>query len=385
MGIELIDKNFKPCSISSTDLTWYNGNESPFSAYGIYYDKQQNSFLRYPLEEGRKIGTGYLVYADATCSGRIRFATNSDKLALHVEAKIADGVLPTASFLNYYGVSIYCNNRFVGKVMPQPKDVIEVANKKGFDFFAGPVTAELRMKEFAEEKNRVVFEGEINLNTKDKIKEITLFLPLYGGVKQIMVGIKNGCKVMQPVPYKYKKYVAFYGSSVTQGGCCSRPGLDYISWLSRMLDTDVYNFGLTGSAKGEKSACEFLAKLDPSVYFIDYDHNSETTQTLEQTHYPVYQTIRKAHPNTPIIFASRVGAGYYPDEYEQRINVIKNTVDKAIKNGDDNVYFIDGSKIFPPEIEGDCTIDCCHPNDLGFKLMADAFYPTLKEILDKIQ
>ena len=136
MGIEQIDKNFKPCSITSTDLNWFNASQSPFEVCGMYYDKQENSYLRYPLEEGRKIGTGYFVYADATCSGRIRFTTDSDKIALHIETKVADGVLSTNSFLNFYGISVYSNNRFCGKVNPQPQAVIDVANQKGFSYFA---------------------------------------------------------------------------------------------------------------------------------------------------------------------------------------------------------------------------------------------------------
>ena len=149
-----------------------------------------------------------------------------------------------------------------------------------------------------------------------------------------------------------------------------------------MVDTDVYNIGVTGSAHGEKAVCEYMAKCNPSVYVIDYDYNAKSPEALKETHFPLYETIRKAHKDTPIVFVSRVGKSTLQDTFDRKA-VILETVEKAKTLGDNNVYFIDGTKIFPLEIEGNCTIDGCHPNDLGFYLMAKAIAPVLKEILDK--
>ena len=52
------------------------------------------------------------------------------------------------------------------------------------------------------------------------------------------------------------------------------------------------------------------------------------------------------------------------------------------QNGcDKNVYFLDGGKFFDGPFRDSCTVDGCHPNDLGFLRMAQGMYPTLKEIL----
>ena len=68
MGIEAIDKNFKPSGISSTNLKWVDAKDSPAKIYGVFYSAQDKAYLRYSLEEGEKIGLGYKVYANANAS-----------------------------------------------------------------------------------------------------------------------------------------------------------------------------------------------------------------------------------------------------------------------------------------------------------------------------
>ena len=44
--------------------------------------------------------------------------------------------------------------------------------------------------------------------------------------------------------------------------------------------------------------------------------------------------------------------------------------------------FIDGSKIFPPDVRDDATVDLCHPTDLGFYFIANAIEPHLCEAIE---
>ena len=50
--------------------------------------------------------------------------------------------------------------------------------------------------------------------------------------------------------------------------------------------------------------------------------------------------------------------------------------------GDKNVYFVDGETFFGDEDRHLCTIDRCHPNDLGFYRMAKTILPVMKKMLD---
>jgi len=49
--------------------------------------------------------------------------------------------------------------------------------------------------------------------------------------------------------------------------------------------------------------------------------------------------------------------------------------------GDQNVWFIDGETFFGEEDRETCTIEGCHPNDLGFMRMAQTIYPVLKAMV----
>jgi hypothetical protein len=75
---------------------------------------------------------------------------------------------------------------------------------------------------------------------------------LYSDVSEFFVGVSKDSLLAEPKPYKYEKPIVFYGSSITQGGCASRPGMAYESIVSRRFDADYLNLGFSGSAKGEE-------------------------------------------------------------------------------------------------------------------------------------
>ena len=45
------------------------------------------------------------------------------------------------------------------------------------------------------------------------------------------------------------------------------------------------------------------------------------------------------------------------------------------------MYFIDGYDLFDGEQREDCTVDGCHPNDLGFYRMSVVIGDKIKQIL----
>ncbi|MBQ7919166.1 MAG: hypothetical protein IJ324_04380 [Lachnospiraceae bacterium] len=72
------------------------------------------------------------------------------------------------------------------------------------------------------------------------------------------------------------------------------------------MDADFYNFGFSGSARGEMEFAEYIAALPEIGLFVyDYDHNAPTSGHLEQTHERFFQRVRQAHPDVPIIMLSR--------------------------------------------------------------------------------
>ena len=99
--------------------------------------------------------------------------------------------------------------------------------------------------------------------------------------------------------------------------------------------------------------------------------------------------IRQAQPELPIILASQtdcVMTAAHRENIEKRRQVVLKTYHNALARGDKNVYFVDGREVFKraeklgmgPEA---CTVDGCHPNDLGFACMAEAFGEVIEKVL----
>ena len=57
----------------------------------------------------------------------------------------------------------------------------------------------------------------------------------------------------------------------------------------------------------------------------------------------------------------------------------------AVRNGDKNVYYIDGSQFFANDDSGSCLIDGCHPTDIGFAKMAETIGAQIDAILRRIR
>ena len=112
-----------------------------------------------------------------------------------------------------------------------------------------------------------------------------------------------------------------------------------------MLDTDIINLGFAGSAKGEPTIVNYLASLDPSVFFIDYDHNSPSEEHLKSTYKPLYDGIRAKHPDTPIVMVTSCNVEFMYHGNERK-EIIYDVYKEAIANGDKNLYFIDGATLF---------------------------------------
>jgi lysophospholipase L1-like esterase len=131
---------------------------------------------------------------------------------------------------------------------------------------------------------------------------------------------------------------------------------------------------------------EYISGLDMKAFVLDYDHNAPSVEHLQETHYPFYEIIRKAQPDLPILMLSKPDFDGRYTEYGFEMNrkrraVIEETLRRALENGDQKIRFIDGETFFGDSDRDSCTVDGCHPNDLGFFRMAEKVIPVLKEML----
>ena len=224
----------------------------------------------------------------------------------------------------------------------------------------------------------------IGKNQERRLCDWIIDFPLYGGVENVEIGLKEGSVLLEPKPHKVPHPVLFYGSSITQGGCASRPGNAYTSMLCRTLDAEQINLGFSGSGKGEPAVAEAIASLDLAAFVLDYDHNAPDAEHLKKTHEQFFRIVRKAHPDLPILILSKCNFWGGAVDRKRR-DIIRATYEHAVAEGDRKVRFIDGEILFgtDPVERSWCTVDRCHPNDLGFFRMYQAVLPVLKEVLEK--
>lgn len=210
---------------------------------------------------------------------------------------------------------------------------------------------------------------------------MTINLPRNDHLVAMEIGIEDDAIIKRAPDYSLEKPIVFYGSSITEGGCAPRAGIAYTSILGRWLDCDYRNKGFSGLACGEQVFAEYLRDMDDmSVFVCDYDHNAPDAKHLKETHEAFYQTIRSARPKLPIVMMTKPDSD--PDLVDAQMMVYQ-TYEKARRNGDQKLWFVDGQQFFGLSGRAECTVDGTHPNALGFMRMAETLYPLLRHIIDK--
>ena len=207
-----------------------------------------------------------------------------------------------------------------------------------------------------------------------------LYLPLYNGVKSIEIGIpkEKTISILNPSIRDQKKPIVFYGTSITQGGCASRPGLAATAIVSRELDVPVINLGFSGSGKMEPAMADLLSELDPSVYVLDCIWNMEAEMVSLRVA-PFVKTLRKTHPDTPILLAE--DSNYRNISPTAKGKILHAIYEQLVKDGDKHLYFLSNEGMLGADAEG--TVDGCHPNDIGMIRQAAVFEKAVGEILYK--
>ncbi len=353
-NIESIDPNVKANAVIRDGIRYHNIRTSPFRIYGLYQPHVQGVFRRIPLETANEVSEGVTMIHTAPSGGRIRFSTDSQSVTLKAIFRssciMSIMALTGSCFFDLYADGKFIYSYHLAASRPQP-------NVGTFDFSDG-------------------LEGTLSFPDK-KMRDILIHFPLYSEVSDVWIGLEEDAQLVAGKEYTHSTPIVFYGSSITMGGCATRPGNTYPALLSRWLDSDFINLGFAGNALGESKIAEYIANLPMSLFVYDYDFNTPNAEHLAKTHDAMYQIIREKNPNLPILILSRP-VQHTPDD--PRFAVIYQTYQKAKANGEP-VYFISGQQIvnqIDPEI---FTVDGVHPTDFGFYCMAKEIKTVIEPLL----
>lgn len=375
----------------SADLRYYDVKELELPILGKGFDECGAYYSRLPLDIHGVVRDAVWNLGQNTSGLAVRF--NSDSKSIGVKWKLLN------SFNMYHmaatgirGLDLYTLEEgkwlFVGTAQPYK---IEGSNNV--------CRAMMRSK----------IELPVNKNGDIEGREYLMYLPLYDGVVDLEIGVDSLAKIELPknldlVPQKYlrkenknyEKYsnaigkasdkpIVFYGTSVTQGGCASRPGMSYTSIVERNIHNETINLGFSGNGRMDKIMADKISLIDAKAFFIDCLANCTYDIIRDSAEYFI-RTIAGNNPKVPVYLVSNYAYPYQYIDAKFRNdlsaeNLLWYSIYKKLrKSGYKNLYFINvsGAKIrskknlggkietssIGPDHEG--TVDGVHMTDLGF-------------------
>ena len=345
-------------------LKWYSPKKPPFQVAGFYWFGAENIYRRLPLRPKAKLPKAVDGLANHTAGGQIRFRTNSRNLSIRVKMR-GRGDKSAGPW--------YTNNDTPGD---------------SFDCYVGAPGQQMYYGTARASRLPVSHEQAFFSVPESKTRNITLYFPLYRGVKEVSIGVDPGAKLLPPVPFKDTRPLVVYGTSIGQGGCASRPGMAYTNILGRWMIREFLNMGFAGSGKGEPEVARALAEIqDPACFTLFYDGNCPTPKLLKKTLPEFIRILRAAHPKVPILVISKIKRSE-EDTFDKRKipdrmlrkQIQRRVVEVFRKRGDKLVFFQDGENLLG-KYSNEGTVDACHPSDLGFMKMAESLLPVFKKIL----
>ncbi len=257
---------------------------------------------------------------------------------------------------------------------------------KGLDLYCLQKNGDWRFVNSARPK------GKTNQVTIIKIcilkKENTCFIcPLYDGLVSLSIGVDSLATISQPlVDYPIRKNpVVFYGTSILQGGCASRPGMAHTNIISRRLNRECINLGFSGNALLDLEVAKVIAEVEASVFVLDFVPNASVANRKERLNETFYRIIRSKHPDTPVIFIE--DPIFTHTLYDERIakevqrknDTLKEIFNHLKKINEKNIILISSKNMLGED--GEATIDGIHFTDLGMMRYADLVCPVIKKAI----
>jgi len=240
--------------------------------------------------------------------------------------------------------------------------------------------------------DRIIFPNDHLLH------RISLVFPNYAGLilhKIVLHNVENLSNRIPPFLLENKPIV-YYGTSITQGGCASRPALAYSHQLSEIFCMNYVNLSISGQARGEPEMARFIASFKHAALFIlDWGANliePPWKGLLEERYEQFWRIIFEQNPHIPILFVGLQNYSYdvssepaFRSYIQQKRDFIKNTALKACheinsKSNRKKFDFLDGTSIINTSTLG-MTLDGVHPNDLGHKIYAELLEWKIIELL----
>lgn len=364
LKIEQLDPNMKAAGAEPAGETvvWRSHSDHGFAVAGLaWYEADGRTALRRLPERARAVVREPVwSLAQYPSGGRLRFRTDSTSLRVRITQPYVE--MTNMGPIGHSGLDLY-----VGP----PGETVYWAS-------ARPDLAAQR----AGTPYEILFFEKI----ERRMRDLTLYLPLYNALTGLEIGLDTGAAVDKPEPYAHAKPIVFYGTSITQSGCASRAGNGYVPILGQLLNSDVVNLGFSGNGMGEPELAELVAEIDASVFVLDYEANAGLERMRENL-LPFAEIIRRKHPRTPMLILSKPFFSmihFMPEGYEgaRTSAAYFEEIARTLRGKYPGpTHFVNGWSLIGPDTPY-AYVDGVHPNDYGFWMMAEGLAPILRPLLE---
>jgi len=332
-------------------MKWINFPDDSLALSGLPWFQQNAPRLwRFPVDGADKLPDRVRKLMRYPDGGRIRFASNTSELKLRVTAPHVQSMGNMSPFgcrgFDAYVAGTYWCSATVGSTGVQE-----------LTFFQG---------------------------ASRELKQITIYLPTFQDVTVLAIGLAGDANIGPPTPYAIDRPVVFYGSSIAQGASACRPGMTYEAILARRLDLDFVNLGFSGAGRAEPEVVDLIAQIDACCFVFDLGKSYRMQP--EQVYGAMLDTIRAAHPSTPMICLTPIFSTreFYDASYTELSrytrDVMRRAATKRMEAGDKALYLVEGLDLLG-QSDADAFHEGVHPTDLGFMQIADRLEPMLRSAL----
>ena len=348
----------RPLAGSSVPLLWREAFEAPFRLSGFPWFGRDRVYRRLPVLPSGQIRDEVSELADCTAGGQVAFQSDTRHLAIRVK-------LSGPANMNHMPATGQC----------------------GFDLYAGEPGRQRYHNTARYDIRETGYEVELFEHPEMALRTFTLNFPLYQGVKEVQIGLSPGARVLAPPAWSDERPIIIYGTSITQGGCASRPGLAYTNIASRALNREIINLGFSGNGCGDPEVLRLMAEIpQPGLWVLDYDANAGSQDALRESLPIALAVLRSARADVPILVVSRMvwardfSHAESARNREIRAEIQREAVAAARAAGDSRIHFLDGGFLLGPDAD-ECTVDGVHPNDIGFLQLARSLAPEFQQLV----
>ncbi|PKO96749.1 MAG: hydrolase [Bacteroidetes bacterium HGW-Bacteroidetes-7] len=228
-------------------------------------------------------------------------------------------------------------------------------------------------------------------NMTKQNREYIAYLPLYDGVESLEIGVDPEAEIALPRNTRLvksvnnnKKPIIFYGTSITQGGCASRPGMTYPAILGRMMDRETINLGFSGNARLDFAIAKAINMIDAEVVLIDCLPNT-TTQMVKDSAYRFITHLAQSKPRTPIFMVENPNFPYLllnetaSAEQREENAAWRDLYARLASEGFENIIYVRGDNLLGDDNEA--TVDGVHLTDLGFLRFSEALFGIITDVV----